>query len=401
MLLDRERASDEIERAGLDALIATTPEHVLYASGFESLGQTLIPGVQVFAVVPRDVESPVAVAAPVGELDRAAESAEIDQVKFHPYGVFFYTAGGDARLDDAESRLKALALETPRAGSAGEALRRALAAAGVPLAGVLGVDEKGLDAPGFAQLSRTLSESQIEPGFDILRRMRRLKAPEEIRRLRRAVEITEDAIQAALTEARDGITERELAEVYECEVVRQGARPSLTVIGVGSHSAFPNGRPSDRALRAGGLIRFDVGCLYMGYHADIARTAVLGDPSDRQARIYAALLAGHLAGLERIRPGTRAREVFEAVVSAVRKNGLPDYARHHVGHCIGLELYEPPILNEQEGRPLEAGMVLDLEPPYYEIGLGGFQVEDTVCVTEDGFECFNRMPKGLIAVRPS
>jgi Xaa-Pro aminopeptidase len=83
----------------------------------------------------------------------------------------------------------------------------------------------------------------------------------------------------------------------------------------------------------------------------------------------------------------------------VRESGLPRYERHHVGHGIGVELYEPPILNELEGRPLEAGMVVNVEPPYYEIGFGGFQVEDTVLVTEDGFKCFNRMPKGMISVR--
>lgn len=401
MLIDRRRASREMESLGLDALIATTPEHVLYASEFESLGQSLIPETQVFAVVPKEADSPVAVAAPVGELDRAAELSEIEQVKFYPYGVFFYTVDEDTRIDDEGVRLKSLVQETKCAGSAGEALRQALVAAGVPLGGVLGVDERGLSAPEFAEVSQILSESQVEQGFDVFRRIRRVKGPNELQRVRRAVEITEKAIQLTLGEVREKVTERELAEIYECEVIRQGGRPTLTVIGIGSHSAFPNGRPCDRMLRKGEIIRFDVGCSYLGYHADIARTAVLGDPSPRQMQVYTSLLAGHLAGLERIRAGTKAHEVFETIVSTIRENGLPNYDRHHVGHCIGLELYEPPILNEREGRSLEAGMVVNVEPPYYEIGLGGFQVEDMVCITEDGFECLNQMPKGLIIVRSS
>ncbi len=401
MLIDRKRASEEMERLGLDALIATTLEHVLYASRFESLGHSLIPRTQVFAIVPKDESSPVAVAAPVGELDRAAELSELSQVKFHPYGVFFYIVEEDAHIDAEGIRLKSLVQETRCTGSAGEALRQALGAADVPLGGVIGVDEQGLSASEFAEISQILSESQVEQGFDVFRCIRRVKGPDEIRRLRRAVEIAEKAVQLTLREVREKITERELAEIYECEIIRHGARPTLTVIGIGSHSAFPNGRPCDRVLREGDIIRFDVGCSYLGYHADIARTAVLGDPSPRQMEVYAPLLAGHLAGLERIRSGTKAHEVFETVVSTVRANGLPNYDRHHVGHCIGLELYEPPILNKQEGRTLEAGMVVNVEPPYYEIGLGGFQVEDTVCVTEDGFECFNQMSKGLIAVRSS
>ncbi len=399
MLIDRERAADEMARAGLDALIATTPENVVYASGFESLGQSLIPGVRVFAVVPKDPAHPVAVVAPVGELDRAAESAEAMEGKFYPYGAFFYDPGEGAGGDEDGANLRRLVLGGAPAPSAAGALREAMGSLGAAGSGVVGLDEKGLDAPGFATVSEALSQCQVEPAYETFRRVRRIKTAEEVRRLRRAVEISEEAVQEVLSEAREGMTEREMAEAYECVLIRRGARPSLTVIGVGPHSAFPNGRPSDRALRPGDLIRFDVGCRVLGYHADIARTAVLGDPARRQEEVYAALLAGHLAALDRVRAGTPAREVFRTAVSTVRESGLPRYERHHVGHGIGVELYEPPILNEQEGRPLEAGMVVNVEPPYYEIGFGGFQVEDTVLVTEDGFKCFNRMPKGMISVR--
>ena len=399
MLMDRERAADEMAQAGLDALIAATPENVVYASGFESLGQSLIPGVRVFAVVPKDPAHPVAVVAPVGELDRAAESAEAMEGRYHPYGAFFYDPGEETGGDEDEANLRRLVFEGAPAPSDTEALREAMSGVGVAGSSVVGLDERGLDAPGFAMLSEAFSQYRIEPAYETFRRIRRIKTAEEVRRLRRAVEISEEAVLEVLAEAREGMTEREMAEVYECALIRRGARPSLTVIGVGPHSAFPNARPLGRTLRPGDLIRFDVGCRVLGYHADIARTAVLGDPSRRQKEVFAALLAGHLAALDRVRAGTPAREVFRTAVSTVRESGLPDYERHHVGHGIGVELYEPPILTEGEGRPLETGMVVNVEPPYYEIGFGGFQVEDTVLVTEDGFECFNRMPKGMISVR--
>ncbi|MFQ5914303.1 MAG: M24 family metallopeptidase [Nitrospinota bacterium] len=400
MLIDRERAADEMARAGYDALIATSPENVVYASGFESLGQWLIPGVQVFAVVPMSPSLPVAVVAPLGELDRAAESHEV-MARIHPYGVFFMEIAEGERRDEEEEeeRLQQIRMNASRAPAPAAALRDALGYLGVADVGVLGLDEGGLDAPGFASLCEALSQSQIDPACESFRRIRRIKTPEEVRRLRRAVEIAEEAIEEVLRAAEEGMTEREMAQVYECALIRLGARPSLTVIGVGPHSAFPNGRPSDRRLRAGDLIRFDVGCRYLCYHSDIARTAVLGDPVRRQKEVYAALLTGHLAALDRVRAGTPAREIFQAAVSTVRSSGLPRYDRHHVGHGIGLELYEPPILNEKEGRRLEAGMVVNVEPPYYELGFGGLQVEDTLLVTEEGFECLNRMPKGLISIR--
>ena len=95
------------------------------------------------------------------------------------------------------------------------------------------------------------------------------------------------------------------------------------------------------------------------------------------------------------KPGTRVAELFDIAVETARK-GIPDYQRTHIGHGIGLELYEPPSINPTSEIVLEEDMVINVEPPYYELGLGGFQVEDTIVVTDSGFRFLTTLDRGLL-----
>jgi len=103
------------------------------------------------------------------------------------------------------------------------------------------------------------------------------------------------------------------------------------------------------------------------------------------------------AGLDAIRPGVDGGAVFEAAVAAVRAAGLPEFRRHHVGHGIGLEPAEAPWLRPG-GERLEAGMVLRVEAPYYELGAFGVTVKETVLVTRSGASVINRSHRGLVVL---
>ena len=146
------------------------------------------------------------------------------------------------------------------------------------------------------------------------------------------------------------------------------------------------------------MVRFDLGCVYQGYRSDIARTAVLGKPGDKLARYYAAILTGEKAGMAAMKPGVSVSRIFEVAVKATRENGMPHYQRHHVGHGIGLEPYDPPTLNAATETPLEPGMVFCVETPYYEHGWGGVQVEDAVEVTAAGIRRLTRSSQDLAII---
>jgi Xaa-Pro aminopeptidase len=142
--------------------------------------------------------------------------------------------------------------------------------------------------------------------------------------------------------------------------------------------------PSNTKLAKGDYIFFDVGCTYEGYRSDIGRVYSYGAPSDKLRRIYDATKAGQSRAFELLTPGRPAVDVFNGAVERVREAGIPHYRRHHVGHGIGIEWYDQPVLTPSASGVIELGMVFEVETPYYELGFGGSMIEDFVVVGETG-----------------
>jgi Xaa-Pro dipeptidase len=396
MPLSHERFRRVVERERLDALIATTNEHVYYSTDYYGLGHWIMPrSTQAFAILPSDAAEKPHLVCSVGAADTALE------VRDHlggvtTFGTFFYEQERDA-LRDVERELRAIAVDRPPAPDPVAALVRALGDLKLDRARI-GLDERGLLPGVFEQVREALPGAELRPAFALWQEVRLVKTPEEIERLHRAATIAEQAIQAALAVCREGLTEAEMAHEYERAIVERGARPAFTVIGFGDHSAHPNALPGQTRLEKGDLIRFDVGCLYKQYWSDISRTAVFGEPTAEQRRKYAAILEGEERGIRAMRPGVAAEEVFRAALEGTRAAGLPGYRRHHVGHGIGIYTYDPPILAPGVRTPLEPGMVFEIETPYYELGFGGLQVEDTMLVTEDGARMLTTLDRDLLVV---
>lgn len=97
-----------------------------------------------------------------------------------------------------------------------------------------------------------------------------------------------------------------------------------------------------------------------------------------------------------IRPDVRGSDIFNTAMTAVRREGIPHYARSHVGHGIGLDGYDLPALTNTSADVIEEGMVMCVETPYYELGWCGLQVEDTIVVTANGIESFMKTTGRLI-----
>ena len=157
-----------------------------------------------------------------------------------------------------------------------------------------------------------------------------------------------------------------------------------------------------------GEARADSSGRYRGYWCDTGRTAVLGTPPEKLARYYEALKAGITAILAVTKPGVPVSELFHAGVETVRQSGIPHYRRHHVGHGIGAEFYEAPMLAAQSSAihqhgsvdtVLESGMVINIELPYYELGLGGLQIEDTLVLRPGGYELLTIAGRDMYSIQ--
>jgi Xaa-Pro dipeptidase len=383
-----ERLEQARERAGAEALVATSSENVAYLTGYWSLSRAVYPATEIHAVF-----APGGTALIVPSIDVASVvAAGVDVTHVACYGEFHVDAGADAEEARAVRAIVARAAASPA-----DALAGALDALGVR-AGVIGLDDALLPAASAAAAAERLRGFALRPASEALATARLVKSPYEIECLLTALRISEEAILAVLDALSPGLTERQAATLYESEIARHGAAPYCTIIAMGDNAGVPAPFPSERAARMRDVVRFDVGCIFKGYKSDVARTAIMGEPTPRQEARYDALLAGLDAAIAAVAPGVAAGAVFEAAVNATRAGGLPGYRRHHVGHGIGLAAAEPPWLSPDGSPALEPGMVLRVETPYYAPGETGMNVKDTVLVTQKGATVMNRSHRGLIVL---
>lgn len=382
-LLNAERLYAMMEKHGFDAVVATSPENVTYSSGYWALSQWIRRGPQTYVIWPASGRGAPRIVASAGQLDLLADQ-EINVEQVSKFGAFFVETDATANLTTADQRQAEL-YALPNEGSAKAGLAAALAELGLDKARV-GIDEGGLAPSLDAFALDACAGATVAPAFEIFRQVRAVKTEEEVSRLQMAARIAEASIEAALRIAAPGVTEAEMGLEFNLETVRQGGLPVLHCIGTGPRSAMPNVQPADRALQEGDIIRFDVGGRYRHYRADIARIAVLGTPSEKIKTYHHALYKGVERGLEHLRPGAHAADIFNIVVETVRSEGIPHYQRSHVGHGIGLDGYDLPNLTPTSTDIIEEGMVLCVETPYYELGFGGLQVEDMVVVRGDGVQ---------------
>ncbi len=383
MLLNRERAQAVMAEAGLDALIATTQVNVLYLTGILNVNSFVLPRmVQCYAVAAKDRLERPSVVMGVGDADQVL-SAFPGVGPLYCFGMFYREVPDPGSLNDAERRLSALTAEATWHPGPADALATAVHEAGLGKA-TIGIDEEGIQGVARAKAATLLPDAKFVDASQTFRQIRMVKTQAEVDRLIKAQAACEEGIKAVAAMASPGVTERELVATYIAGVARAGGRPTFTLIKIGRNAALGQLPPSDTRLEKGSHVWFDVGAQVDGYHADLARILALGEPSKKLRDYYAAALRGEEHAFAVTRVGMTADRLFNETVEAVRKAGIPHYRRHHVGHGIGAEVYDPPVLNASTTIAIETGMVINIETPYYELGWGAVHVEDPYLVGPDG-----------------
>lgn len=394
MLLNSERLREAFRAHDLQAVVAVAPENVLYSSGFWCLSQWIRRGPQAFVVLSESSPNSPAVITSTSTLDLVADQKVTARVR--RYGAFTVDVDPNLDLDPVSAHQFELhnlvGNETAILALVEEIRESGLTSARV------GIDEVGLLPGDLERLQDALPNVNWVMASSLFRWIRAVKTAEEIENLRTIGQITERSIAAALSSAAAGVTELDMARAFHGQTVRENAFPVLGCIGFGERSALMNVQPSNRELREGDLIRFDVGGHYNNYRADIARNACFGEPAHDIRVKYNALNKGVQRGIEHIRPGVSTADIFNIVVETVRNEGIPHYQRSHVGHGIGLDGYDVPLLSASSKDVLEAGMVLCIETPYYEIGRIGLQVEDMLVVRADGAQMLTHNGDDLVVV---
>ena len=247
MLVNVERARRLMEEGGLDGLVATTAANVYYLTGLWSRSLFMFPlEAQVYAVAAGPELSRRAVVVTKGDVDTAMEC--FPGVEIINYGPFHRYAASGVHLTPEEARLRELAVDREPKGDALEGLVAALEETGLT-EGVIGLDERGINPSYAAELKKRHPRLETKPASSLFTSIRMVKTPEEIRRLRGAVEVTEKAMLRAVGVAREGVTEAELAREFDRAVIDQGAEPLFTGLRIVRLTAFGQVRAGETPLR--------------------------------------------------------------------------------------------------------------------------------------------------------
>jgi Xaa-Pro dipeptidase len=227
--------------------------------------------------------------------------------------------------------------------------------------------------------------------------LRIVKDADEIASMRKAIQISEGALEATLAQAQVGMSEVELATVLENEMKSRGAQGLAfeIILHAGGNTALPHSGPLDYRMQAGDPLLFDFGATYAGYCADITRVVFIGAASPAQRDFYAVVEAANAAGRAAAGPGVTAESVDRAARQVIVDAGYESLMRHRTGHGLGMEAHEAPYVVEGNQRILEPGMVITIEPGIYRLGEIGVRIEDDVLITEDGAESLTTFPRAL------
>jgi Xaa-Pro dipeptidase len=230
----------------------------------------------------------------------------------------------------------------------------------------------------------------------VLAGLRARKDAQEIERLRHAIGVVEQALTQMFDELRPGLVEYAVNARVESRLREQGATDAHPLILFGESAANPHGKPGSRELRAGDVVCADLSACIDGYWGDLTRCAVIGPASEWAQQTWAVVLEAQQAAIATCRPGVPAREVDAAQRRIVEARPELGACLHGAGHAIGMAIHEPPFLVPRTEAPLEAGMVLTIEPGLYLPGTGGIRLEDDVLVGPDGPDVLSTLPLDLV-----
>ena len=242
----------------------------------------------------------------------------------------------------------------------------------------------------YRKYSDAMPNARFKERSGDIMRLRSVKDEDEIALLKAAQQVATNAFEKTLSHLQVGMTEREVSLELEFNMRRLGADELAfaNIVASGPNSANPHAVPGDRRLREGDLVVFDFGARVNGYRSDTTRTIAIGEPSAEQRSIYNAVYAANATVRKELRPGVTGAQMHELAEGVLADAGYGGKMGHSLGHGVGIDIHELPVLSFSNDKPLVAGNVVTDEPGVYLPGQAGVRIEDCGVITDEGFESF-------------
>jgi Xaa-Pro aminopeptidase len=263
----------------------------------------------------------------------------------------------------------------------------------------IGVELAFLPVDAGDALRSAFAGSEIKDALFVLERLRAIKSPQELEKLKVASERVIDSMLAVIANHGPGTTKAELTEALRREETSRGLTFEYCLITAG---ASLNRAPSDQRWEQGEILSLDSGGNYHGYIGDLCRMAIQGEPDAELEDMLAEIETIQRAAMKPIKAGAMGSEVYGAADPLVRKSKHHNHM-HFLGHGMGLVSHEAPRLTASgpvpyddydAKRPLETGMVISVETTLQHPKRGFIKLEDTVVVTDKGFDIYGEGARG-------
>lgn len=376
---DAQKLDAIMDAAGLDAIVATSKHNIRYLLGgysfffFDSMvaiGMTRYLPALVY--VKGQSDKTIYIGCDI-------EKHEEQNGRFWPPNLSLRNVGTVDAMQRAAAHLKSLG----------------------PIIKTVGIEEPFLPVDADRALRTSLGNSvNIADAVFPLERLRCIKSKEEIECLRVASDCVVDAMQITFAKhCVPGATKREVTTAIMCEEISRGLGFDYNQMTAG---LSPNRAPSDQKLALGDIISLDSGGNYKGYIGDLCRMGIIGEPDAQQVDLLGYIEEVQQAARKPIRAGARGGDIADVAVPLVTNSQHAAYT-HFVVHGMGLVSHEAPRLmseprfsyaGDDADNPLEAGMCLSIETTMRHPECGFIKLEDTLLVTDDGWEGLGDCARG-------
>ncbi|MBI4708554.1 MAG: aminopeptidase P family protein [Candidatus Omnitrophica bacterium] len=253
----------------------------------------------------------------------------------------------------------------------------------------IGFDEHAFNFAQYNKLhSLLVKNAKLLPAHGLIADLRQLKDEYEIKKIRKAIQITKETLRFIQKFIKPGIKEIEIAGEIERFIRYKGANsPAFDIIvASGTNSCYPHHISSQRKLRPDEPVLIDLGVDYEGYKSDLTRVFFLGKINTLVRDVYKLILKAQEHAFGLIKPGINSKQIDSAARLIIKEAGYGDKFSHSLGHGVGLDIHENPRISPKSNTIMQPGMVFTIEPAVYLPNKFGIRIEDMVLVTEKGGE---------------
>lgn len=252
----------------------------------------------------------------------------------------------------------------------------------------------------YDKLKNTFNGVQFIPLTERVEDLTVQKTEDEIKKIKKAVDITDKTFSEMLNIIKPGMTELELsAEITYAHKKHGALKDSFDpIVASGWRASLPHGIATSKKIEKGDMLTLDIGCVYEGFCSDMTRTIAVGKPSQEMEKIYRIVLDAQLRAIEKAKANISSKELDRVARDYITKNGYGENFGHGLGHGLGVEVHELPGLSQRTEIQLKENCVVTIEPGVYIENVGGVRIEDDVLLKKDGCEVLTASPKELIIV---